>query len=522
MIIFILIFYPFQTKVDPMESKTLITEKKDIFENIKLKIKKFTLSNGLKIIFMQNGTTPTVALYWKILAGSSDETPENAGIAHMLEHMLFKGTMRVGTIDYEKEKKYLDILDRWYNKLDQLKEELSKTQDDNEKNILEQKISKLQNRINIMENEVKKFQISEEDSIIYSIHGQNGYNAYTSEDVTNYQIQLPSNRIELWARLESDRIKNSVFREFYTERNVVAEERRMRVENNPFGFLYEKFMGEIFKNHPYGYPTIGPMENIVRFKKEQAIEFYRKYYRPDNTVIAVVGNFDEEETLNIIKKYFGDWEKPSTPIPRNKVHKIPYQKVNLEIVKEGSPILMLAWKKPNFPSKEDLIFSILSDILIGRPDTRLHKKLIEKQKIVSQMNIYPAIPGDRYENLFLMLIYPNLSILKSKNKSDLEELFKSIESSILEELQQIQTNGLDRKELMRVKEIYITNFIKKMRSNAYLADILTYYELLYGDFNMVFEYYKQIDSISIVDIQKVIQEYLREELIYRAKLYPEK
>ncbi len=503
-----------------MNIKTPTIEKKDTFEVIKRKIKKFTLDNGLKVIFMQNGSNPTVALYWKILAGSSDESPENAGIAHMLEHMLFKGTQKVGTIDYEKEKKYLDILDRWYHRLDELNDSLSKSQNDEEKNLLEQKISKLQNRINIIESEVKKFQISEEDSIIYSIHGQSGYNAYTSEDVTNYQIELPSNRIEVWARLESDRIKHSAFREFYTERNVVAEERRMRVENNPFGYLYEKFMGEIYKNHPYGYPTIGPMENILRFKKEQAIEYYKNYYRPDNTVIAIVGNFNEEETLDIIKKYFGDWQKPDKPIPRNKVQKLTYQKVDLEITREGSPIMMLAWKKPNFPAKEDLIFSILSDVLIGRPDTRLHKKLIEQQKLVSRMSIYSAIPGDRYENLFLMLIYPNLSILKNKEKKDLDELFLSIESSIIEELNDIQTKGLDIKELKRVKEIYLTNFIKKMRSNAYLADILTFYELLYGDYNIVFDYYNQIDSISVEDIQKAIQEYLKKDLIYKAKLYP--
>lgn len=503
-----------------MNIKTPTIEKKDTFEVIKRKIKKFTLDNGLKVIFMQNGSNPTVALYWKILAGSSDESPENAGIAHMLEHMLFKGTQKVGTIDYEKEKKYLDVLDRWYHRLDQLNDNLSKSQNEEEKNLLEQKISKLQNRINIIENEVKKFQISEEDSIIYSIHGQSGYNAYTSEDVTNYQIELPSNRIEVWARLESDRIKHSAFREFYTERNVVAEERRMRVENNPFGYLYEKFMGEIYKNHPYGYPTIGPMENILRFKKEQAIEYYKNYYRPDNTVIAIVGNFNEEETLDIIKKYFGDWQKPDKPIPRNNVQKLTYQKVDLEITREGSPIMMLAWKKPNFPAKEDLIFSILSDVLSGRPDTRLHKKLIEQQKLVSQMSIYSAIPGDRYENLFLMLIYPNLSMLKNKDKIELDELFQSIESSIIEELINIQTKGLDIKELKRVKEIYLTNFIKKMRSNAYLADILTFYELIYGDYNIVFDYYNQIDSISVEDIQKAIQEYLKKDLIYKAKLYP--
>lgn len=494
----------------------------DIFQPIKTKIKRYTLENGLKVIFMQNGTTPTVALYWKILAGSCDETKENAGIAHMLEHMLFKGTKQVGTIDFEKEKKYLDLLDRWYHKLDSLNEKLNQTQNEKEKQKIEQSIERIKKRIQIIEDEVKKFQISEEDSIIYSIQGQRGYNAYTSEDVTNYQIELPSNRIEVWARLESDRIKNSVFREFYTERNVVAEERRMRVENNTFGLLYEKFLEAIYQNHPYGYPTIGPMKNILKFKKEQAIEFYRNYYRPDNTVIALVGNFDEDYALDIIKKYFGDWEKPPYPIPRNKPEAISYHKVDLKIQKEGSPIQLLAWLKPNFPSKDDLVLEILSDILTGRPDTRLHKKLIEEEKLVSQIAIYTSEPGERYNNLFLILIYPNLSLLKNpKDHKELEQLYNKIQQSIFEEFQNIIENGINEKELKRVKETYLTNFIKRMRSNAFLADILTYYELIYGDYSIIFDYYNKIEEISSEDIQNAIKKYLKPDLIYKAELYPQ-
>lgn len=512
-----LLFFPILLKAEPMKVETI-----DLFQPIKTKIKRYTLDNGLKIIFMQNGTTPTVALYWKILAGSSDETKENAGIAHMLEHMLFKGTKVVGTIDYDREKKYLDLIDRWYHKLDALVEQYNQS-DEQKKKELEKSIEKLKKRIQIIEEEVKKFQISEEDSIIYSIQGQRGYNAYTSEDVTNYQIELPSNRIEVWARLESDRVKNSVFREFYTERNVVAEERRMRVENNPMRYLYEKFIEAIYEGHPYGYPTIGPMENILRFKKEQAVEFYKNYYRPDNTVIAVVGNFDEDLTLRIIKKYFGDWEKPNYPIPRNKINKIEHKNVHIMLEKEGSPIQLIAWKKPNFPSEDNLKLEILADILSGRPDTRLYKKIIEEQKLASQISIYTSEPGERYENLFLFLIYPNLSNLKNKNDhQEIKDLYNKIQQSILDELNHIAQNGIEEKELKRVKETYLTNFFKKMRSNAYLADILTYYELIYGDYNIVFDYYNKIEKINSQDIQNVIKKYLKPELIYKAELYPKK
>lgn len=505
-----------------MELSLQAEEKTNILEPLKESVKKYTLENGLRILFMQNGTNPTVALYWKILAGSSDETPNNAGIAHMLEHMLFKGTKIVGTVNYEKEKNYLDVLNIWYHRLDKYKQNFKREVEKNQKEKWNQKIKILENRIAILEQEVKKYQISEEDSIIYSIHGQKGYNAYTSEDVTNYQIELPANRIEVWARLESDRIQNSVFREFYTERNVVAEERRMRVENNPFGYMYEKFIEEIYKNHPYGYPTIGPMENILSFKKEQAIDFYRTYYRPDNTVIAVVGKFDEKHAFDIIQKYFSPWKKPDTPLQRKPVLKLAYKRVDLKIEKEGSPIQFLAWKKPNFPAKEDLVLEILSNILTGRIDTRLHKKLVEKQKYASNVVIYTSEPGERYENLFLLIIFPNLSIMKNpKDKNELSELYSKIQISVFEELEDIQKKGVKEEELNRVKQMSLTKFIKKIRSNSYLADSLTYYELVYGDYSILFDYYTMIDSIISDDIKKVIQEYLKPNLVYKAELYPQ-
>lgn len=503
------------------------TKNKDLFISVKQRIKKITLDNGLRVILMQNGSNPTVALYWKILAGSSDETESNAGIAHMLEHMLFKGTKIVGTIDYEREKKYLDVLNRWYHRLDDYKAQLKQNQVHSKEKLqeLEKKIQNLERRISLIENEVKKFQISEEDSIIYSIHGQRGYNAYTSKDVTNYQIELPSNKIELWAKLESDRVKNSVFREFYTERNVVAEERMMRVENNPISFTMEKLLEAIYQGHPYGFPTIGRMENIITFKVEQAEEYYKNFYRPENTVIGMVGNFDEEEAIQILKKYFGDWENPKEPMKRSIPTSILHQnrKVVLKINKEGSPILLLAWLKPNFPQKEDLVLGILADVLVGRPDTRLEKTIIQKEQLATQIQVYTSYPGERYENLFLIFVYPNLSLLKNpQDEEELLNLYQRVQDGILRELQNIQEHGLDEKELERVKQLYLTNFIKQMRSNSYLAEILTYSELVYGDYHLIFDYYNQIENISVKDVQEVIRNYLSFEKMSRAVLIPKK
>lgn len=207
------------------------------------KIRKIKLENGLTAILMKRGTSPTLALYIKFKVGAVDETPEQAGIAHLLEHMLFKGTKNVGTSNFSEEEKYQIQIEVWGTKLDNLGllkrdylergEEVPKELDD--------QITVLSRRLKNLIELQDSFIIKNEDSYIYEQNGEVGFNAYTSQDVTNYQIQLPSNRLEIWAKLESDRLKNPILREYYTERDVVIEERRMRTEDSGAGVLRERF-----------------------------------------------------------------------------------------------------------------------------------------------------------------------------------------------------------------------------------------------------------------------------------------
>ena len=261
--------------------------------------------NGLKLLMIKRDTSPTVAPYILFKAGSVDESDDTRGIAHMLEHMLFKGTKTIGTRDYEKEKVVLAEIDRIGDALDMERAKGSRADAD--------KITELEKALKEQQELAKEWIVTGEYTEIYTQHGSTGFNAGTSVDYTIYTVELPSNKLELWAMLESDRLKNAVLREFYVEREAVKEERRMRVDTRPGGKLYEQFIAAAFTAHPYGMPIIGWPSDIAMLNRRKAEEFFKIHYAPNNSVMAIVGNIDIDDTIALIDKYFGDMQ--SQPLP---------------------------------------------------------------------------------------------------------------------------------------------------------------------------------------------------------------
>lgn len=221
--------------------------------------------NGLKLLMIERHTSPTVAPYILFKAGAVDESDDARGIAHMLEHMLFKGTKTIGTTDYEKEKVALAEIDKIGDALD--KERSKGTKAD------ESIIAELEGELNVKQEEAKQWVVSGEYTNIYTQHGSTGFNAGTSVDYTIYTVELPSNKLELWAMIESDRLKNAVLREFYVEREAVKEERRMAVDTRPGGKLYEQFIAAAFTAHPYGMPIIGWPSDIAMLNRKKQKSF---------------------------------------------------------------------------------------------------------------------------------------------------------------------------------------------------------------------------------------------------------
>ena len=264
-------------------------------------VKEYRLKNGMKVLVLERFFAPVVSLYIRFKVGAVDEAEGETGTAHLLEHMLFKGTETLGTKNYGEEKKILTAIDDLAGQIDGEMQKGDKAD--------QESIAAWREQLQALQREHKEWVIKDEVSALYSQNGAEGLNASTGYDITTYKVSLPSNRIELWASIESDRMATPVFREFYSERDVVAEEPRRRTETQPWGKLYEELTGTAYLAHPYGYPTIGWMSDIQSVTVEMAEEFFETYYGPNNAVCAIVGDIDIEETKALIRRYFG-------PIPR--------------------------------------------------------------------------------------------------------------------------------------------------------------------------------------------------------------
>ncbi len=482
----------------------------EVLSDFKNQIRRVELPNGLKLIMMKRAYAPTVACYIKYRSGAADETDESSGIAHMLEHMLFKGTRLVGARNYESERKYLEMVNLWARRLDSWRRAEETAQTEAEKKNAHEQVEKWKRRLDMMNEMARQFMVPDESAYLYARSGEKGYNAYTSSDLTNYQVELPSNRLEVWARLESDRMVNSVLRDFYTERNVVAEERRMRTDNVGSSLLLEKFLGQAYGNHPYGRPVIGPMRSIQYLNFEQAYSFYREHYSPNNTVIALVGDIDFDETEAMVRKYFGPIERRT-----GQPHSIPgtnpeaAKGFHIELQKPGSPVQYLAWFKPPMPDPADLHLDIAARILSVGRDSRLFRKLIVQDRIASEIDIYNGYPGERATNLFFVSAVP------APGKT-----YDAVESAIMNEIKRLRDEGITQAELDRARKNMQAEFIYSIRSNATLAERLSYYESMTGNFQTLFNLYSLLENVTVQDIQNTVKRYLIPDTVMSGRLMP--
>ncbi len=484
----------------------------EVFQLLDARIRKVEYANGLRLIMMRQDYAPTVACYVKVRAGSADEDDRSSGIAHMLEHMLFKGTQRVGTRDWAREQKYLEISVTFANRLDQWRRKAIEAQQRGDEAALaeaRQKIVLWRKRLAMINGMARKFIVPEEDSNLYAQHGSRGYNAYTTADLTNYQVMLPANRLEVWARLESDRLQNSTLRDFYVERTVVTEERRMRVENVAARALMEKFLSEVYgPEHPYGRPVIGPMESIEFLNYEQAMAFYKRYYAPNNTVIALVGDVDFDATEELVGRYFGAIPRRATPPPPAEPP-LERRARKVELHKEGSPEYSLAWFKPPIPDPDHLHLDVLASILASGQDSRLYQRLVVRDKLAAGVGVWTEYPGERYTNLFFVDVTPTPG-------ADYEQ----VEAAVQEEIARVVAEGVEAAELEKVRSSLRAAFIYKLRNIDDLADTLSYYEIQTGDYRNLYRLYSRIDQLSTADIQAAAARHLRPEQAMSARLLP--
>ncbi len=362
--------------------------------NLEDRVQRITLENGLRVLLVERHTSPTVSLYVRYLVGAVDDGEGKTGAAHLLEHMLFKGTETIGTKNFKEEEKVLKKIREKGTELD--RERMKGPRAD------EAEIARMAKELKELQSEAKEWYIENEIDRLYSENGAVDLNASTGQDVTTYKVGLPANRIELWARIEADRMTNPVLREFYTERDVVMEERRQTYESVPSRKLMELFLATAFTASPYRRPIIGWASDISFLTADYLEAFFKKYHSPNNTVIAIVGDINTAKTLEIVKKYFG-------PIPPHKlegqhVTEEPAQsgEKRTELVAEANPNLVIGWHKPTLPSFEDYVFEVIEALLSKGRTSRFHRSIVQGKQIAEDVSAGNGMPAARYANLFMV------------------------------------------------------------------------------------------------------------------------
>ena len=460
--------------------------------DLEKKVIKARLDNGLTVLMLERKFSPTVALYIRYRVGAVDEIKGQSGAAHFLEHMMFKGTTTIGTKNYPEEKKVLDQIEKTGSALDREKMKADKA----DPKIVEQLSAKLKS----LQEESRRYYIPNEIDRLYTENGGMHMNATTGQDVTTYFVNLPANKIELWARIESDRLINPVFREFYTERDVILEERGQRVETSPDGKLYEAFMNAAYIVHPYGLPILGWPKDFMFMSQDAIRNIHRKYLSPSNIFIGVVGDIDPDKTLKLIDQYFG-----RIPVSSLKPVVIPAEPMQteerkVEVFYDANPKMIVGYHKPAAPDFEDYVFDVLERILSDGRTSRLYSRLVLDKQIADSISAHNGVPASRYPNMFTIFARP-------RYPHTLDDLQKAIDV----ELENIVRTPVSDEELNKAKKKMKMDFISSLDSNSELASVLSETELLLGDFRYFSNYIPQIEKVTASDIQRVAAKYLTKD-----------
>ncbi len=455
------------------------------------------LANGLTVLMVERHQTPIVSINMTFAVGGVNEQVGQTGLAHLYEHMAFKGTRTIGTKDYAKEKPILDELSRAGTELEQRQREAARRSQERPADPDElAAIAALQQRVKDLQEQAAQYVSGNEMALLYQRHGGVGLNAATGKDLTRYMINLPSNRLPLWAAIEADRMANPVLREFYKERGVVMEERRLRNDDSPSGLLFETFTSAAFRAHPYGVPTIGWESDILSLTPATTEEFFKTYYGPGRATIGIVGDINPKDVLALIENTFG--KIPAAPPPPQIVTVEPPQRGErrVEVEFDAEPSLAIGFHKPGLGHPDDYVFDVIDEILTDGLTSRLYTKLVLGGRLASSVNSDANYPGVRAPNLFVLQATP----LAPHTAAE-------VEAAILAELERLKSEPVTAKELEKVLNNLDADLVRALRSNSGLASQLALYQTVAGDWRYMLNVRDKIAAVTPADIQRVASEY---------------
>ena len=442
------------------------------------------LPNGLTLIVCERPEAPVFSYFTLVNAGSANDPGGQSGIAHMFEHMAFKGTDQIGTTNYSAEKLALAKVEQTYAAYD-FEYRKRVAQDP-------AKLAQFKQAFDDAQSAAEKYVVPNAFPQLAEENGAEGLNAETGEDFTQYFWSMPSNRLELWAYMESGRIGHPVLREFYKERDVVQEERRMRTDSSPTGRMVEQMLATAYVAHPYRNPAVGWESEISQISATEAEQFHQKYYVPGNIVIAVVGDLKAATAMPMLERYFD--KIPAGPRPEAMATIEPLQTAEKVVIlhEQTQPFYLEGYHKPDYRDPDDSVYDAITDIFSNGRTARLYRSLVVDQKIAATAAGFGGFPGQKYPGLFAVYAVP----LPGHSTDEMRE-------SIHKELGRLKTDQVSDAELERFKTRAKADKLRGLDDNAGLAEQLAEYQTLYGDWREMFREIAKIDAVTKADIQRV-------------------
>lgn len=457
------------------------------------------LENGMKFLLIPRPGDPNISAGWITKVGSVDESAGITGVAHLFEHMMFKGTETIGTTDAEADRRVIEHLDSLRAQIRTHEQELVRQQRmgliDDWKNA-EHRTAEHQALLDDFEivlGEQKGLIIKDDFDRIYTGQGASGMNAGTSNDYTVYFINVPANKLELWFWMESDRLNNPVFREFYSERDVVHEERRLRVDSTPTGLLDEQFNAMFWESSPYGWPVIGWPSDLYGLTREEALDFFDVYYAPNNLAAALVGDFDPDQAIEWAEKYFGRIPRgPREPEPVRTWEMEQQGEQRMIGTAETTPQVQIRYHTVADGHVDEPALLVLGQILSGRTG-RLFKSIVEEQELAT--SAFGGQNGLKYAGYFQL-------VAQAKGESTPEE----VETAIYAELELLKNEPVGERELQKVKNQNAAAEYRRLQSSFGLMVQLLIFEAGRG-WNTLNTSGPALQAVTAEDIQHVANTY---------------
>jgi predicted Zn-dependent peptidase len=442
------------------------------------------LPNGLTVLLIERPEAPVFSYYTLVDAGDANDPTGQSGIAHMFEHLAFKGTEEIGTTNWPAERVALQKVEDTYAAYDA--EYRKRVGQD------PAKLKQLRDAFDAAKKDAQQYVVPNQFTEIAEENGATGINASTGLDNTEYFWSMPANRLELWAYMESGRIGHPVPREFYKERDVVMEERRMRVDSNPIGRMVEQFLATAYVAHPYGRPNVGWESELSQINATEAAAFHKSYYTPSNIVIAVAGDVKAATAMPVMEKYFDPIPAGPKPEPMTTVEP-PQNAEKSVIIREATqPFYIEGYHRSDYLDPDDQVYDAITDILSNGRVSRLYRSLVRDQRIAAEAEGFSGFPGTKFPGLFAFYAVP----LPSHTPQEMR-------TAIHKEIDKLKTQDVTDEELAMFKTRARVDLLRSLGDNEGLAQSLATYQQRYGDWRELFRQLDKIDKVSKADIRRV-------------------